>query len=288
MPKTAFIIVTSKCNHNCHYCFYQQDAFRQKEDKFTSQNLIKLIKDLKAHNFNEITFTGGEPLLKKQFLIKGIRKASQLGFIVNLDTNGTLLNEKLIKKLRSAGLTKIYLSGQYIQSLPANILDPTSRLLPIVVIHVITKENLKNLKKIIDITQKLSIKLIVQPAYIKKSYQYFDKLSTRNLNNQQWIYFKKTLKHWGEKSKKQKYVNLILAYYKNKKFAYPKNCHMGVSDIVVDSDGSVFPCFHRQDLLAGNIFQKPFEDILSKIKIFSKKTRNAACFGEYCLSLFYN
>ncbi len=56
-----------------------------------------------------IILTGGEPLLRED-LFEIIKKAVSLGLKPVLATNGTLLNEKLAKKLKEAGIARVSIS----------------------------------------------------------------------------------------------------------------------------------------------------------------------------------
>ena len=285
MSKTVFIIVTSKCNKLCPFCYYKQDSFRAKNDKLDSFNFHNLVKNLKGAGFNELTVTGGEPLLKKELSLKIIKEADKENFKINLSTNGTLLDQQTIEDLKKVNKFKIYLSSRYIDSFRDFFLEELSAVFSITIIHVVTRKNFNDLEKIIRIADKSKIKLIIQPAYINEANQHFNQLSLKNLNNQERVDFENILKKWADKNKKEAYFNLIRSYYLKDKSGYPNSCHTGADDIVIDSDGSVFPCFHRQDLKAGNVLGGSLRDILIRIKGLSKQIGNASCFGEYCIPL---
>lgn len=287
MSKTAFIIITSKCNRSCPFCYYKQDSFRAKDDKLDSLDFCNLIKNLKGAGFNELTVTGGEPLLRKNLSLGIIKEADKENFKINLSTNGTLLDQQTIEDLKKVNKFKIYLSSRYINSLGDFSLEELSAVFSITMIHVVTRKNFNDLEKIIRIADKSKIELIIQPAYINEADQHFNQLSLKNLDNQERIDFKNILNKWADKNKKKTYFNLIHSYYLKNKSGYPNSCHTGMDDIVIDSDGSVFPCFHRQDLKAGNILEDSLENILIKVKDFSKQIGNASCFSEYCIPLFY-
>lgn len=286
MSKTAFIIITSKCNKSCHFCYYKQDSFREKTDRLDSFNFDNLVKNLKEFSFNELTVTGGEPLLKKNLSLRIIKAANQENFKINLSTNGTLLDQKTLEELREINKFKIYLSSQYVGSLGDVFLKELSSAFQIAMIYVATRDSLNNLEKMIKTTDNYGIELIIQPAYINQSSKHFDKLSLKNLNPRERINFENILGKWASKNKKEAYFNLIRSYYLQNKSEYPNYCHTGIDDIVIDSDGSVFPCFHRQDLKAGNILENSLDDILIKIKDFSEQIGDASCFSEYCIPLF--
>ncbi|MBT5338226.1 radical SAM protein [Candidatus Falkowbacteria bacterium] len=285
--KTAFIIITSSCNVNCLHCFYNQDSFRKKADRLSQENLDSILNKVKDAGFTEVCLTGGEPMTRKKEVLFCVQRCKELGLDVNVDTNGIFLNSEIVKELSDAGVTKLFLSAMYLNK--QLLVDLQSNKIPFSVVHILTKENLESLPEVIKQADKNGHELVIQPAYINKDNKYYDRLSFRNLSEVQWNYLITEIKPWLEKNKKQKYWSLIQGYYNKTKGAVkPTYCHMGVDDLVVDSDGSVFPCFHRQDLLAGNIVTDDFDLILRNLVKFSKQTKSAKCFGEHCLSLYYS
>ncbi|GFO98115.1 putative Fe-S oxidoreductase [groundwater metagenome] len=59
-----------------------------------------ILEKLQSHGMEKVSFVGGEPLLYP--LINDIiRMAKDIGFIVSITTNGSLLNEKSIKCMAS-------------------------------------------------------------------------------------------------------------------------------------------------------------------------------------------
>lgn len=76
------------CNLNCKFCDTKLDHFREYEP----QELFNEIKK-RFDNQHSISFTGGEPLLQKDFLKEIMRLTSAGGFKNYLETNGTLPQE---------------------------------------------------------------------------------------------------------------------------------------------------------------------------------------------------
>ncbi len=73
------------CNLACSFCDTRIDAFLEYEP----QELFKEIK-LYGKRFHSISFTGGEPLLQKEFLKDILKITSKQGYKNYLETNGTL------------------------------------------------------------------------------------------------------------------------------------------------------------------------------------------------------
>jgi len=69
---------------------------------FTTEELLKIINDL-PKKVKIIDFFGGEPLLRPDLLIL-IKKAKEMGFKTMINSNGYLLDENMVKNLKSAGL----------------------------------------------------------------------------------------------------------------------------------------------------------------------------------------
>jgi len=76
------------CNLKCNFC----DTKLSHYDKYSSLDLFNKIR--KTHKeFHSLCFTGGEPLLQKDFLKEILRLAKNDGYSTYLETNGTLADE---------------------------------------------------------------------------------------------------------------------------------------------------------------------------------------------------
>jgi organic radical activating enzyme len=73
------------CNLNCKFCDTKLYTFKEYEPE-------GLLQELKQHagNYHSISFTGGEPLLQKDFLKETLKLTKVSGFRNYLETNGTL------------------------------------------------------------------------------------------------------------------------------------------------------------------------------------------------------
>jgi len=76
------------CNLNCRFCDTKLDRFTEYEP----EELLEEIK-LYQHDFHSISFTGGEPLLQKDFLKEICKLTSKQGYKNYLETNATLVGE---------------------------------------------------------------------------------------------------------------------------------------------------------------------------------------------------
>ncbi len=76
------------CNLNCSYCDTKLDRFME----YNAEELFEEIK-LYCDKYHSISFTGGEPLLHKDFLKDILRLTVKDGHKHYLETNGTLVPE---------------------------------------------------------------------------------------------------------------------------------------------------------------------------------------------------
>lgn len=98
--KTAIWDITSKCNLKCKHCYQSYDKMNL---EFSNADITKIINNLIKLNVNHIHILGGEPLICKSinYLVK---QAKANNLLVSINTNGTLLTEKMAEQLKVDGL----------------------------------------------------------------------------------------------------------------------------------------------------------------------------------------
>ena len=106
----AVFIRLAGCNLNCSYC---DTKYAIKSNSGKVMSIEEIIEQVSKYNCKNITLTGGEPLHHKQVKLL-IEKLNELGFAVNIETNGSIdiseyVNKCLITmdyKLPSSGMEK--------------------------------------------------------------------------------------------------------------------------------------------------------------------------------------
>ncbi len=109
--KDLRISVTDRCNFRCTYCMpFDEYEWVDKKEILTFEEIARLANLFVQLGVDKIRLTGGEPLLRRD-LEKLIRKLSSLSGLEDLclTTNGSLLAEK-VSALKSAGLRRINVS----------------------------------------------------------------------------------------------------------------------------------------------------------------------------------
>lgn len=117
-PVLSEVSITSKCNLRCAFCYAgcsfnnSKSCSADMDTKEVETVLYKIFNDAKVPS---VSFTGGEPALRKD-LVHLVKYAKQIGFRVNLITNGTLITSALAKRLAEAGLDSAQVSIEGISS----------------------------------------------------------------------------------------------------------------------------------------------------------------------------
>lgn len=106
-PSKLTIVLTEYCNHICDYCFKSCD--NSKKQEMEPNDWLDVIDQAHALGVQEISFTGGEPFLYRDF-ISLIAHCTSKEIYTKISTNGTLLNEGMITQLKNAGAEFIHLS----------------------------------------------------------------------------------------------------------------------------------------------------------------------------------
>ncbi len=100
-PGIRFVIFMQGCPLRCKYCHNPETwQINGKADEYTPEALIKKILNYKPyfkHN-GGVTFSGGEPLMQKEFLLECLKLCKKENINTCLDTAGSILNCKEILK----------------------------------------------------------------------------------------------------------------------------------------------------------------------------------------------
>ena len=101
--KSIEIAIIWACNFKCPGC-YAEDL-KNPKTFLTKEQVVGFIKKYKPMHVN---LTGGEPLLHPE--LYGIIREIPKSVVISLVTNGSLLNEEKVKRLKEAGLNTIQIS----------------------------------------------------------------------------------------------------------------------------------------------------------------------------------
>lgn len=108
IPLYTVFELTYRCNLSCIHC-YISEHFRKSSVELLTLKIKSVIEEIASLGGLYIVFTGGEPLLRDD-IFSLCRYAKKLNFVVILFTNGTLLTEKVVSKIKHSGVDKVEVS----------------------------------------------------------------------------------------------------------------------------------------------------------------------------------
>lgn len=111
VPKNLCLIMTDKCNAACSFCGREKNGYQD----LSNEDMLNCIEQAHDLNMKEVIFSGGEPTLRYEDLLQGIRYASSRGMKTQIVTNASYsTNEerglRVAKELEEAGLTMLVFS----------------------------------------------------------------------------------------------------------------------------------------------------------------------------------
>ncbi|CAD7776895.1 Coenzyme PQQ synthesis protein E [Candidatus Methanoperedenaceae archaeon GB50] len=100
--------MTQRCNLRCLHCYSRSENIEY-GNELTTEEGIELIDDLARFGVPVILFSGGEPLMRRDFPLLASH-AREMGMRVVLSTNGTLIDREMARVLREIDLSYVGVS----------------------------------------------------------------------------------------------------------------------------------------------------------------------------------
>jgi radical SAM protein with 4Fe4S-binding SPASM domain len=104
-PVTIVWNFTNRCNLNCLHCHQDSSPMSSAQELTTSQ-AFKVIDNMSDAGVAILTFSGGEPLLRKD-LYAAVKRATDHGMLCTVASNGTLMTREASAKLAKAGIRRV-------------------------------------------------------------------------------------------------------------------------------------------------------------------------------------
>lgn len=241
---------------------------KKNKKELTPEQIKRVWNQAKKLGIIHVNLTGGEPTLRPiGELCQIIRNFEPNKFLISLVTNGSLLNEEKIKKLKEAGLDTIQLSidSSYpeIHDILRNREGNFNQLmrclrwakksgLNICVSTILTRDNFDDIKKLADLTKKEKVFLLLNPVSSSGAFQ------------------GKEEKKLKEIDKKRYYDLLKIGHVRADtvlNFRGGSGCPGGVERIEITAYGDVMTCPLVQ-VSYGNVLEEPLDKIYRRISNF--------------------
>ena len=284
-PHVGGIELTPYCNLRCVHCYLQD----QEKNALLSTEEVKLIIDkLFEVGVLFLYFTGGEIFTRSDFLEIYIY-AKKKGFIVELLTNGTLINSQTIEVFNQYPPASISISiygkdeesyfrvtgqnGMYDRVINTlNLLSQNS--IHFEIKYIGMKENQDDYKAIRSLAERYG-------AEFSYSMELFPTLNGNGCTKNHMISIEKIIEiESGIPGKKEEYKRLseIANPFINQKEVPLYLCDMAISNFLVDYQGYLNPChkcrFRKWNLLSDD-FKTAWDDYKSLLK--EKASKNNKC-----------
>jgi radical SAM protein with 4Fe4S-binding SPASM domain len=95
---------TNRCNLNCLHC--HQNSGEADERELTTEEVGTVIEKLGKAGISILTFSGGEPLVRSD-VYDAIKRADNAGMLCTIASNGTLMTERVVKRLKESGVKRV-------------------------------------------------------------------------------------------------------------------------------------------------------------------------------------
>lgn len=179
IPLDITIQITHKCESNCKYCKLPENGIN---DELTTKQYKKIINDLSEMGTINLTFTGGEPLLRND-ITKLVKYAANKNIpYININTNGNNVKKLIeIKKylknvyfsLDGDKETNNFLRGQDSYEKTKKVISKMDKdLTNITILATLNKLNYSNfnkqLKHMIKLSKNMNSYLLYHPLYKHK------------------------------------------------------------------------------------------------------------------------
>lgn len=289
-PLSVLWEITHGCNLRCKHCL--SDAGKEEQNEMSLDKVKKTIDQLAEMNVFKITFGGGEPLVRPDFL-DILDYASECNRGIKLTTNGTLVDAGILKRLKDTNVTSVQVSvdglkqthnafrgGQKsFEKAIAALKTFSNAGYWTLMSTAITRYNLNELEALADLAvqcgassfkpspfipvgrgrendEDLAVTLLelknLAKTMLRKKEECKDVIDMQIDGLFPWL-----LEPCSERS-------LNIAKYPSR-----VGCSAGVSDVVITPSGNILPCTFLRDFVAGNLRENSLKDIWKNSQIFN-------------------
>lgn len=256
--RSVHIDIANECNERCVHCYIPHD----KKNKILPPDLFyKVLEESRRLNVIHISISGGEPLLHKDF-ISFLQKCKDLDLSVNVLSNLTLLNDRIIEEMKKNPLlsvqTSIYSMNPSVHDLitkKSGSLELTKNAvlklidvgIPVQISCPIMKQNKDDFSAVKEWGEKNNISVLFDYV-IFAAYDH----SNCNLHNRLSL---NEVEKAFESQLCSEYVNLLKEEAFNKESLTQDDpiCSVCRYFFCVSAEGDIFPCVGWQSKVVGNI-----------------------------------
>ena len=286
IPLTASFELTPLCNLNCKMCFIHHTKKEQMDIQRlrTVEEWLNIAKQLKELGTLFILLTGGEPLLYPGFVTL-YKRLKEMGFIITINTNGTLIDEKIGKlfakiKPRRVNVTLYGAEGNTYRNVTTryDAFEETIKGISILKENNVQvklncsmiEDNKNDTKKILDIAERFSLPLeyntYMFPCSRNKNHSFCENVRVSPLEAAKYsVYIKKRQKKNKYNESRQRVLDLYNNENKLEELDRHMRCRAGKSSCWINWKGEMTPCVFMETPSV-NVMEVSVEEAWNEIR----------------------
>lgn len=271
--KNVQIEITNRCNLECLHCY--ANSCKNSRSELTTNEIKNIIKEASDLGCNDISLSGGEPLLHKN-VVDVMRIVKDYGLKLTVNTNGTLLNEKIIKIMGhlEVDLVTVSIHGYHAKThdfitqshgswskAVESIEELIKNNIPVGIATAITKVNMNEVPLIARSLRELDIRAFFTFRFLPIGRGKMNK----DILDLSPIEHKSIMAKLFNFHDIKKYTYIEVPYIMGSKSNKIKiiSCQAGINTCTISSNGDVLACAGLRDerIVAGNIKREDFGHI---------------------------
>lgn len=291
--KVLFLLVNSACNINCAYCFYTTGHEKRSRHRVYPKNVSFVAERIISVGFDTVILSGGDPLHSrfKHETYVFIRELKIQGLRVIVNTSAACLNEDDLDTIVSLGVDRVDVSidshdasihdaqrGRHVDAVSAITGLIRKGYRHVVTTTVVTSLNASTLLETISWLRDLGVEDVrIQRVFLPDNHN-----DTGGV--MQAMYF---VEPYLCASHALEYIELTERAFDGRPAPRRAQCRMGKEYFVCNAQGMLTPCFHRDDIVLGNLFNDPVDALVEAFENHDLTAYDMPpCFGGHCASLF--
>ncbi len=293
MPMMVVWNYTNNCNLRCKHCYQNAGGIGVKKDELSTEERFKVIDDLASNDIPTIFFSGGEPVIEKDFWDIA-RYAKEKGMYLSIASNGTLFTKENAKKVKDIGFGYVAVSldaatpekhdtfrgvpGMWDRSVEG-IRNLINAGITTCIQYTFAKENADELPKMFELRKKLGAYKVIVYNYIPvgRGGLENDPTPEQRENAYKIMYDQlqaghhvvaSTAPQLGRYCKQCGSDSVIISHYGDAKAKelgviteIVGGCGVGRAYCAIQPDGKVTPCVYMPDLVVGDLRKQSFKEI---------------------------
>ena len=299
-PQFLSLLITFKCNLQCKTCSIWKKTNYSELSKNKWLEIASNLSVLSPKTFVEIN--GGEPLIHKDLVLNLIKKLKKHFKNIALNSNGLLIDRKIVSELEKIGLNTVKISFYSLKKDIHNSLRGNSQAydkalnalkllskskIDLEVGILITSENIKSIPDLIKYLRELgNTSIVLQPLDESIESSISKNKNINTLLTNLWPkekdvvdFFDSILNNHQQIKNSLDNIKAIRKYYLNPQEVLNYRCFAGQRSLIIYPNGNTSFCFKGSAF--GNLKEKSLDKILKSQQAIKERKNIKNC-KKYC------